>query len=319
MRKNAASNRSRFAAMALLIVLGTTTSCGYTGASSALSSMPDAASGTGATSSPAAPHDLEPISKRRLSPVYWLCENDSTVYLYREYAKVPDVGDPIVAALESMLAGRPRDPDYFSLWRPASAVGASIDADNVITIDLSRDAFGATMDSGLARRSIAQLVFTATAAAANAGILTKTKAPRVRLLVDGQSGYRAFGHVELPELIDRDYSLRAPIWVIDPQQNTTVGSNRITIKGDGASFSGGNHWQIQELPNADSASTKVLDAAVLPVIDGGPVPAGGPELGADAFLFERQLAPGNYRLSVWGQEAGSADRLAADTKDFSVS
>ena len=279
MRQTIARHRPRFAVMILVMVFGASVSCGSGGPRS-LSSMPDATSAHGAPASPTAPRALEQLSARRLSPVYWLGENDATVYLYREFVKLPDAGDPIASALERMLAGKPKDPDYFSLWRPATALGASIDEKNVITLDISRDAFAATIDAGLAKRSIAQLVFTATAAAANAGILTGTAAPRVRVLVDGEAGFKAFGKLELPDLLARDYSLRAPLWVIDPQEGAVQVAGRVLVNGDDAAFSGGTHWQIQDL--GDKAR---------PVVSGGEVPGGKPGQGDDAFSFEQPIEP----------------------------
>ncbi|GAA4372341.1 GerMN domain-containing protein [Paeniglutamicibacter cryotolerans] len=306
MRKTTARHRPRFAVMTLVMVLDATVACG-SGGSSPLSTMPETVSAHGATASPSAPQALERLSARRLSPVYWLGENDATVYLYREFVNLPDLGDPIAAALGRMLAGKPKDPDYFSLWRPASALGASIDAENVITIDISRDAFATTMDAGLAKRSIAQLVFTATAAAANSGILTGSAAPRVRVLVDGQARFKAFGKLELPDRLARDYSLRAPLWVIDPQEGAVQGKGKVLVNGDGAAFSSGTHWQIQD-----------LGAPAWPVVAGGEVPGVDPKPGDDSFAFEQPLRPGTYRLSVWGLESGRPDKLALDTKDFGI-
>ena len=80
----------------------------------------------------------------------------------------------------------------------------------MITIDISADAFGHKVDQGIAERSVAQLVYTATAAAAMAGLVDTTTAVQVSVLVDGHTGYNAFGHVPLDKPLTRNAAFRCP-------------------------------------------------------------------------------------------------------------
>ncbi|MCQ2000720.1 GerMN domain-containing protein [Arthrobacter zhaoxinii] len=231
-----------------------------------------------------------------LMPVYWLGRNDSTVSLYREFFPSENNGDPIGEAVRAMTADEPLDQDYFTPWHAAESVTASISSKNVITVDISSDAFKGSLDSGMADRAVQQLVYTATAAAANARLTTVGQASSVVILVDGKEGYRAFGHVPLEEPLSRDPALVAPIWVIDPQESHVRGTD-VLVSGTAVAQSAGLQWRAE------------------PIVDGRPSTAaaasGTVELdeahGETAeFSFTTALAPGEYSLRVYysGQETG---------------
>ncbi|MEE1621159.1 GerMN domain-containing protein [Zafaria sp. Z1313] len=302
--------RSRLAVLVLVAGLGAVSACSGT-SSGAASTMPPAPSSAASAAVPSAGSGspLEKLASHRLAPVYWLGERDSTVYLYREYIQAEDQGDPITTSLKHMLEQQPGDPDYFNLWSPATRIGTSINADNVITVDLSADAFRRPLDAGLAERAVQQLVYTATAAAANAGLLSGSIAPRVVVVVDGHSGYEAFGHVPLSGPLERDASLRAPIWIIDPQQDAARTAGRVVITGLSAEFSGGARWEVRRMADDGAAD----------VVSTGRLTLGAGQLPDDQFELAVDLRPGNYEVSVWGQNAGSDERLSEDTKHVVVS
>lgn len=271
--------------------------------------MPDGASASAPVASAktdAAP--LEKLSSHRLSPIYWLGERDSTVYLYREYRQAEDQGDPITTSIKYMLEQTPTDPDYFNVWSPAARIGTSIDTDNVITVDLSADAFSRQLDRGLAERAVQQLVYTATGAAANAGLITGTAPARVTVLVDGHTGYQAFGHIPLEGPIERVPSLRAPLWIIEPQHDGAYTAGRLTIHGVSAAFPGGTRWEVRRVQDGDPAE----------VVSQGAVALGSGDLPADEYELVIAMEPGEYQLAVWGQGAKSGERLSEDTKRLTV-
>lgn len=307
MFRSSRSPRSRLAVLGLTVVLGTLAACGL-GVPGERYSMPKAATSV-QTPAPLPSVEMESLNTTAHVPVYWLAENDGTVSLYREFVRVKGAADPIADSVRYMLSQKPADPRYFSAWRPSAAVGASISPDNVITLDLSAKAFGSAVDAGLAERSIAQLVFTATAAASNAGILTEGLEPSVRILVDGESGHEAFGHIALDHDFTRDASLAAPLWIIDPQFGTTQKAGQVTFHGVSAMFSGGEFWEITRRAESGDQGT---------VVASGALHTGGEALGHNEFSFTYVLAPGDYTFSAWGVDAQTGQRAGTESKDFTV-
>ncbi|WP_146361905.1 GerMN domain-containing protein [Arthrobacter yangruifuii] len=246
------------------------------------------------------PAEASPVST--LMPVYWLGLNDSTVSLYREFLSSDNTGDPIGEAVHAMSAGKPMDQDYFTPWHSAKSVTASISSKNVITVDISSDAFKGSLDSGMAHRAVQQLVYTATAAAANAGLTTVGQESSVVILVDGKEGYRAFGHVPLEKPLHRDPELVAPIWVIDPQESQVRGTD-ILVSGTAVVQSEGLMWRAEPIvdgrPSSNAAASGSLDLHKAP--------------GDTAeFSFAATLVPGEYSLRVYyrGHEAtGDSKRI----------
>ncbi|OIH84264.1 hypothetical protein BLJ79_12425 [Arthrobacter sp. UCD-GKA] len=293
--------------LGLTVVLGTLAACGL-GSATDQYSMPKAATSV-QTPTPLSSVEMESLNTNPHVPVYWLAENDGTVSLYREFVRVKDAADPIADSVRYMLTQKPADPRYFSAWRPSAAVGASVSPDNVITVDLSAKAFGSEVDAGLAERSIAQLVYTATAAAANAGILAEGLEPSVRILVDGESGYEAFGQIPLDHNFVRDVHLAAPLWIIDPQFGGTEKAGQVTFHGVSASFSGGESWEITRRGESPEDNQ---------VVASGDLHTGGDSLGHNEFSFTYVLAPGNYTFSAWGIDAATGRHAGTESKDFAV-
>ena len=128
-------------------------------------------------------------------PVYWLGDAGPRTYLYREYVPYQPTeaaapGDVIATAVATMAAGSPQDPDHRNPWHELSRVGASISQDGTITLDLSQDMFNHELSEAEARSALQQLIYTATAAAANSGIASANPTTPVILRVEGSSGYR---------------------------------------------------------------------------------------------------------------------------------
>ena len=74
----------------------------------------------------------------------------------------------------------------------------------------------------MAERAIQQLVYTATAAAASAGLIDSGQQVQVVVLVDGHTDYVAFNHVRLGAPTSRSAGIVALVWIIDPQEGTSV-------------------------------------------------------------------------------------------------
>ncbi|GAA3694650.1 hypothetical protein GCM10022377_04130 [Zhihengliuella alba] len=258
----------------------------------------------------------EDLSARQLSPVYWVGTVDGERRLYREFTHAHDHGDPVVTALQHLLNGMPYDSGYSSLLSPTPEVGASIDADNVITVDISSDAFRRSLDAADARLAVQQIVYTATAAAASAGLLSDETSPRVRLLVDGRSDRMVYGHLRTDEPMPRIPGLRAPIWIIEPQFGSLRSPGTVHVTGVGIDYPGGLHWRVERIGSAGTGTE--ADLLEEPVsVDGGVVDVGRGDLPEDQFDVPVVLDEGLYRVSVWGEDADGGE-AGLDRKVFRV-
>lgn len=248
---------------------------------------------------------LETATAAETLPVYWLGRSNDDVFLYREFHSATSVDDPIVAALRTMMSNKPLDPDYFSLWNSPSRLGASISAKNVITVDVSSDAFGQKVDAGLAERSMSQLVYTATAAAAMAGLVDTSTPIQVSVLVDGHTGYTAFGHVALDKPLTRNPAFVAPVWIIDPANGSTYKQTPLKVTGQGVSPTGKLAWQLS-LVTDGSVAGEYLSGTV-------DIPRGPNELGE--FGFNLVPPPGSYQLAVFIEDPlAPGTKIGLDTK-----
>ena len=145
------------------------------------------------------------------------------MFLYREFRDVPEQDNPVTRALRVMMSQKPLDPDFFTPWQNPKKLATSISGKNVITVDVSADAFNSNVDAAMAERAIQQLVYTATAAGASAGLIDSGQQIQVVVLVDGHTDYVAFNHVRLGAPTSRSAGMVAPVWIIDPQEGDVRG------------------------------------------------------------------------------------------------
>jgi hypothetical protein len=223
----------------------------------------------------------------------------------------PADADPIEAALAAMTGQSPLDPDFFSPWKRPSKLAASISGKNLITVDISADAFAADVDQGIAERAVAQLVYTASAAAATAGLIDPTAAVQVSILVDGHTNYRAFGKVVLDKPLTRTGAFVAPVWIVDPQNNDGTAAP-LTVHGQGSSSTGKLSWKLLKTASPDSS------ASAETYLSGDVALAAGAD-GRGDFTFLLNPPPGRYELQVFATDPQDPTRiLGLDTKTITV-
>lgn len=246
------------------------------------------------TTPPAPTGELEAI------PVYWLGESKVSVWLYREFRTVPDVGGPVASAVSAMTSLEPQDPDYSTPWSPASRVTVTQDGE-ALTVDLSADAFaGSGVGSQVAERAVQQLVWTATAAAQAGGPVTIT--------VDGEA-YDAWGAISLGGPMTRDNDVRGQVWIDSPTEGQTVAAGAVTVAGNSRSFEATVNWEVQ-----DASGDVVADGFTM----GGANETYGP------FEFSTtDLAAGTYTVHVWAEDVSSGEsaegpRMFEQTRTFTV-
>lgn len=253
---------------------------------------------------------------RLLLPVYWLGDVDGQDGLFREFLEAPEAssGDPIADAVLKMTSREPLDPDYRSPWQPASSVSSSISTRNVITIDLSSDALAEQLDEDDAKLALQQLVYTATAAAAHAGLITGGESSSVVVLVDGESGYRAFGSVDLRGEWTRDTSVLAPVWIIDPQEGSEADPGGLTVHGQGPADQQEVTWRVDRMP-AGASAAEAPDGTVPDPFEEGTADISSADGTDRAYSFTLELPPGRYEITV---SAPAVDGGASDSKTVRV-
>ncbi|XAS69697.1 GerMN domain-containing protein [Micrococcaceae bacterium Sec5.7] len=263
-----------------------------------------ASPGVSTTSAP-----LETTQSTNKAPVYWIGRSNNNAFLYREFRDVPDQENPITRALRAMMSDKPLDPDFFTPWQNPKTLATSISGKNVITVDVSADAFNSNLDADTAERAIQQLVYTATAAGASSGLIDTGQQIQVVVLVDGHTDYLAFGHVKLGAPTSRSVGLVAPVWIIDPQEGVEVPDGSVKITGRSTVPGGKLRWKIlraQDNGDKDSYLSGETTAAPEPGQSG-------------VFTLALNLGAGNYELRVSQVDpAQSEQELNVDTRGFSI-
>jgi hypothetical protein len=263
---------------------------------------------TGTAQPPSTSAPLETTQSSNKAPVYWIGRSNSDVFLYREFRDVPEQENPVTRALRAMMSDQPLDPDFFTPWQNPSKLATSISGKDVITVDVSEDAFNSNLDADMAARAIQQLIYTATAAAASSGLIDSGQQIRVRILVDGHTDYVAFDHVQLGALMTRTAGLVAPVWIIDPQENVEVADGSVKITGRSTAAGGKLRWQI--LRSGDNGGKE-------PFLTGETTAS--PEQGqAGIFTLALTLPAGDYELRVAQAGTGGQADQYEDTRAFKV-
>ncbi|MEZ2389638.1 GerMN domain-containing protein [bacterium RCC_150] len=256
---------------------------------------------------PATNAPLETTQASNKIPVYWIGRSDPDIFLYREFRDNPGNENPMTTALRIMMSQKPLDHDFFTPWQNPSDLATSISGKNVVTVDVSRDAFNSNLDPGMAQRAIQQLVYTATAAAASSGLIDSGQQIKVTILVDGHRDYMAFGQIKLGEPMTRDAAMVAPVWIIDPQEDVTLPSGPVKFNGRSTDPSKKLHWQIlREDSNGDKTSYLTGQATASTVAGQG-----------GTFSFTVGLGAGRYELRVSMVGSGNNDTYT-DTRSFNV-
>ena len=237
-------------------------------------------------------------------PVYYVTETPAGMRLAREFRSVPTPAGPVVAAVETMLAEDPRDPEYQRLWEASTDVESVEVDDGIIEIDLSgsTDYTGAADD--VARLAIQELVYTVTAALSSIG---ENGALPVQLLLDGEPIDNIWGNVDVSAPVGRapQLEVRQLVQINNPGEGALVGRS-FTVDGDAAVFEATVLWQI-------------LDDAGNEVQSGFTTAEACCEF--SPFEFSVELEPGTYTVLVSESDpSGGAEGYPPmfDSRTFTV-
>jgi spore germination protein GerM len=261
----------------------------------AAGSTAGASSGTIQASAP-----LETSQTSAKAPVYWLGRARDGVYLYREFRDAEAKDNPIATALRIMMSQKPLDPHYFTPWQSPKKLAASVSGRNYITVDVSADAFNTGVDEPTAQLAVQQLVYTATAAAAGSGLVDGGQPISVMLLVDGRTSQLAFQRVQLGQLMQRDPSMIAPVWIIDPQEGTQL-KGSVKVFGRATLPDRQFAWQVLRHDAQGNRSVYVS----------GRVASGNSPGHVGEFTFSVNLPPGDYEVRILPADDASAPATAS--------
>ncbi|GAP55728.1 hypothetical protein AHiyo6_22930 [Arthrobacter sp. Hiyo6] len=212
-------------------------------------------------------------------------------------------------ALRAMMSQKPLDPDFFTPWQNPKKLATSISGKNVITVDVSADAFNSNVDTSMAERAIQQLVYTATAAGASSGLVDAGQQIQVVILVDGHTDYLAFNRVRLGTPMSRSAGMVAPVWIIDPQEGTQVADGSVKVSGRSIVPGGKLRWKILRVDGSADKSPYLS----------GDMTASSDASQSGLFSLTVNLGPGNYEVRVWQIDPSRNDtELNVDSRGFSV-
>ncbi|MEV7132234.1 GerMN domain-containing protein [Arthrobacter sp. NPDC093128] len=272
-------------------------------------STPQAMTGSATAGVPTTSAPLETTQASNKAPVYWIGRSNENVFLYREFRDVPEQENPVTRALRSMMSQKPLDPDFFTPWQNPKKLATSISGKNVITVDVSPDAFNSNLDDDMAKRAIQQLVYTATAAGASSGLVDSGQQIQVVILVDGHTDYLAFNHVRLGTPTPRGAGMVAPVWIIDPQEGVGVADGSVKISGRSTLPGAKLRWKILKVEGGTDRAAYLS----------GDVTASAEATQSGLFSLNVNLAPGNYEVRVSQIDPGTPDReMNVDTRGFTV-
>ncbi|MDN5667971.1 MAG: GerMN domain-containing protein [Renibacterium salmoninarum] len=284
--------------------------CFFLGACSGISQTTPASNlplNSNSSNGSAIPLPIETAQANNKVPVYWLGAANQG-FLYREFLRLNSGDDPIRAALQLMTSTKPLDPRYMTPWSKASKIAASVSGRTSITVDLSADAFAGKVSNETAQLAVQQLVYTATAAASNAGLVDSGQNVQVTVLVDGHTDFNAFDQVKLDRPLTRDAGVQAPIWIIDPQQGAVFESNTVNIGGRASLSSGSLQWELY-----------LVDAQGVPGLTQKGSASSAAAAQAGNFAFSLDLPSGKYQLKVFGTDSNNPSaQLYLEDKTFTV-
>lgn len=252
------------------------------------------------TPSAAAPASTPPPTARPTATstaqavaLYWLgaADHPRGPRLYREFVRLP--GEPVRAALDAMLAGAPRDPDYRSLWADGTTVREVRREGTTAVVDLSRQARTNGGGSAFEAATLQQLVHVVTAA--------DPSLRAVRLLVEGEPVDTLWGAVDTSQPLVRAPAAEVlgPVW-LDVEEGGTVDGR---IGGTATVFEATVSWQVRQ-------GDRVVQEGFSTATEGAP--------GRGTWEGELDVPPGEYELWAYESSAQDGSITWLDTKRVTV-
>lgn len=175
-------------------------------------------------------------TETRVIGLYWVADTARGLRLFHEQTTVDARGDDVTQALTELLARRPADPDYQSLWPAGSTLRSARIEDGTVTVDLEPVQLNVGSEGEFL--AIQQLLWTA--AEADPAI------SGMRITIKGQSVESLAGHVDATGvfLLPPAYEVLAPIWVTSPAEGAVLPSGAVTVSGQARTFEANVVWEL---------------------------------------------------------------------------
>jgi hypothetical protein len=252
------------------------------------------------------PTDSAPDGIRTTVPVYWVMDSSRGLRLYREFLDaLVNGGASAQAAVDRMLAGGPRDPDYTSVWPKGSTATVTTDGD-LATVDLNDVATEANAGGQAEAISVQQLVYTVTAA--------DNSVRRVQILVEGRQRETLWGHVDIRRPVSRDshVDVLGAVWLEKPGQGSAV-ARTFTLSGQATVFEATVSWEVYRVDCASGTACPAQKVAegFATATEGGP----GRGTWEDSVTIPATVPAGStLEVRAFESSAENGEPLHTDTK-----
>ncbi len=250
---------------------------------------------TTATPEVKASHSLP--AQARAVPVFYVGRKSGL--LYRELRDLPASGDLVKSALDAVLTLAPLDPDYDTAWGPGALIGTTKTGE-VLTVNLSKEAFEGIDTPDQATMAALQMVYTASKLAGNPTL-------RLTFLMEGQAPPAAF--VQPPGGFGRLGLVPvAPLWVTWPRNGATIGQGQTVIVGS-----------VKPEATAPVVTVKSEDGRIVTSVVAQTATSAGAD-GWRSWSVALQFGPGAYLITASTEftDASGHTRAFEDTKSITV-
>ncbi len=245
---------------------------------------------------------IAPIPTNSATPVlsparmFWVADTGTSLRLFAEDVSLPKTGERGLTALRYLVAHKPVDPDYSTLWPAQTIVKQVAIVGDSATVDLS----SVHLNVGSEAESIAvqQLLWTLFAA--------EPELTSMRITVDGRAVETLAGHLDATGPFTRPpaYEVVSPVWLLEPTEGARLSGGTVTLSGMACTFEANVAWSIkQDAKVVRSGSTTA--AAACPDWSPWSVKIQG-------------LAPGAYTAEAAHYSPKDGGLVAHDTKQFTL-
>jgi hypothetical protein len=239
------------------------------------------------TDGPAQPKDVT-------VPVYFLGDTAQGTRLFREFRRYQGVAgwSKLRIAVNGAILGDTTDPDYRSGFPKGTSAQVSL-GPSTVTVDLRGD------DDLTVRRADAEITLQAIVHTVDGVLQASTP---VEFEIDGARASTVLG-VDTAQPLTRAATddVQAPVWVVDPSNESTVDSP-FTVTGQAATSEANVQWELKDGDRAVRRGFTTADECCT----------------TSPYSFTVTAPPGTYTLVVHDTDESGGGTVNADTKEVTV-
>jgi hypothetical protein len=239
------------------------------------------------TDGPAQPKDVT-------VPVYFLGDTAQGTRLFREFRRYQGVAgwSKLRIAVNGAILGDTTDPDYRSGFPKGTSAQVSL-GPSTVTVDLRGD------DDLTVRRADAEITLQAIVHTVDGALQASTP---VEFEIDGARASTVLG-VDTAQPLTRAATddVQAPVWVVDPSNESTVDSP-FTVTGQAATSEANVQWELKDGDRAVRRGFTTADECCT----------------TSPYSFTVTAPPGTYTLVVHDTDESGGGKVNADTKEVTV-